>query len=527
MRRRTLAALTGAMMLSACVMPTAQIGTTAAGTASAGPTGPGATPWAVISSGPATGGAPRAAIPTGVTVSGAVKVPAGLVAAGGMNLVAAGSGNIVAAGGMNYALLALQEEAAGGVEVFLADAAGNPIPGLATAKTDAAGAFEIENVPADFTFVVACQVPTKDGKTATFQTLAKPGKLGATANLDAATTLVAANVLEGQKGGDLGDFNPAVFKTATETTAKNLAPEKLPDFSDRASVKAKMAELIEAVAELKVSVDQLRTEIAEVKKTLEDLKAELAKAQAPAGEAPPAGTDGTRPDPTQTPQAPPPTGTAPAPGGACAPSSHRFLVENREAIAYIEFKVPTPDKPRDQWMTASTAKRDADYWANTPDGCPHLVLAKNESGQVVGMIENFTIPTGAPKDVKLDFRPATSTGSSPAPTTSPTTGATKPPSTAPTTGPGGTVAQCTEKRLHRFKTRSTDVAFLLFDVPNSGDPPQHAAQGQLGADGLWEASVPEGCPHDIKGFDRNWQFIGGMKGHVIPIGAPEVYELAF
>ena len=519
MRRRSLFALTGALMLSACALPTLTV--TPAALPSAGPGLPGASPGSVL---PAAGVAAQA----GVTVSGAVKVPAGIIAAGGMNLVAAGSGNLVAAGsgnlvaagGMNYGLLALSEAPAAGAEVFLADAAGNPIPGLEKVKTDAKGNFTIPGVPPDFTFVVAAEITTIAGKKATFQTLAKPGKLGATVNLDAATTLVASNVLEGQKGSDLGDFNPAIFKTAAETTARNLDDAKLPDFSDRASVRAKMAELIAAVSELKASVDQLRTELSEVKKSLDDLRAALEKPATDA--APPApGTDPGRlepPPPTTRPGSPAPDGTQPA---TCPRVGHQFMVPDPTKVAFIEFKVPTPDKPREQWMNASTAKRDAGYWADVPEGCPLLVLFKNDRGEVVHAIDNFAIRVGAEKQVRFDLPPtgtATSAPGTPRPEDTP-----RPEGTP---SPGVNTGTCTEPRPHRFKLRSTNVAFLLFDVPNSGDPPRHAAEGHLAADGSWEAAVPEGCPHDVKAFDENWQFVGGLKGYVIPAGAAFDHPLA-
>ncbi len=547
MRRRSITALVSAMLLSACTLPAITVAPS--GTVVTGPTTPGATPWAVLSSGPTTGGVARPAVQNGVTISGAVKVPAGIIAAGGMNLVAAGSGNLVAAGGMNYDLLAVDEAPAAGADVFLADAAGNPIPGLDKVKTDDKGNFTIPNVPADFTFVVAAEVTTKDGKKATFQTLTKPGKLGATAVVDAATTLVASNVLEGQKGSDLGEFNPAVFKTAAETTAKNLDADKLPDFSDRASVKARMAQLLEAVSELKESVNQLRSEISEVKKTLEDLRAALAGSRTQPGVAPmpgesppPTGVFRTPPPPQpgespRTGELPPPTDQPPTQPTAhdCVPANHQFILPSAEEaanVAYIEFKIPTPDKPRDQWMNASTAKRENDFWSGTPEGCPHLVLFKNERGEVLHAIPDFVIRVGSEKQVRFE-KPTTDTGTyTPPPTTGtytppPTTGTyTPPPTTGTYTPPPTTGGTCTEPRFHRFTLRNPSDGFLLFDVPNSGDPPHHAAEGRRAADGSWEASVPEGCPHDIKLFDKDWQPLGYLKGYVIPVGAPADLELA-
>src|SRR5687768_11727100 len=116
--RRLLLATLYTALASACVV--------------AGPVTPSST------SKPAAGGGAKATPRPGqALIAGKVLAPAGMVAAGAGNLVGSDGGSligpdgasIVAAGGGNYRHLAVQEKALGGVEVFLTDATGNPLPG--------------------------------------------------------------------------------------------------------------------------------------------------------------------------------------------------------------------------------------------------------------------------------------------------------------------------------------------------------------------------------------------------------------
>jgi sugar lactone lactonase YvrE len=228
--------------------------------------------------------ATRAPYPTGL-ITGLVRGPAGIVAAGGGNVISAGGGNLIGPAGGNLIgpaggnmqgrhLLALEEQGLAGVEVFVADAAGKPIPGLPSVLTNAKGGFSIPKVPAGFTYVVAARVKTAAGDATTLKTLAKATTLGTTVDLDMANTLVTTAVVNGRQDA-LGEFNAATFQRAVETTAKHLDAKTLPDLADSSAVLAHMTALAEQVTELKSAVTELKSMLAKVTERLDQLEAEI------------------------------------------------------------------------------------------------------------------------------------------------------------------------------------------------------------------------------------------------------------
>jgi sugar lactone lactonase YvrE len=228
--------------------------------------------------------ATRAPYPTGL-ITGLVRGPAGIVAAGGGNVVSAGGGNLIGPAGGNLIgpaggnmrarrVLALEEQGLAGVEVYVADAAGKPIPGLPSVLTNAKGGFSIPKVPAGFTYVVAARVKTAAGDATTLKTLAKATTLGTTVDLDVANTLVTTAVVNGRQDA-LGEFNAATFQRAVETTAKHLSANTLPDLADSSAVLAHMTALAEEVTELKSAVSELKSMLAKVTERLDQLEAEI------------------------------------------------------------------------------------------------------------------------------------------------------------------------------------------------------------------------------------------------------------
>lgn len=286
----------------------------------------------------ATGPVPSGPAPNGqALIAGRVLAPPGLVAAGGGNVIvnntghlkAAGSDGIlshngaavVAAAAPRRGLLAIEERPLAGAEVFLADSAGNPLPGRQPVQTAADGTFTIADAPADAAVVVAARVRTADGRAAMLHTIAKPTALGATAEVSGASTMVAA-ALVSSRSDALEQFNPAVFQTATEATARNMSVADLPDFADRQAVVRRMNELAARISEIQAALDDLRKEIAEIKASIEDLKAMIAGLRMgpaaamtpPPGSVPP-GPGATEPGPTASGA----TGPGPAgPGPGCA-----------------------------------------------------------------------------------------------------------------------------------------------------------------------------------------------------------------
>ena len=135
--------LLAALVLTACQPPAA----TQTVQASAG-TAPSASPTPTAS-------------PTLAVVTGVVKAPAGIVGAvisnNGGNVIPTGGGNVIPTGGGNLRILAVTEAPLANTEVFLADAAGQPYPGLASTTTDAGGQFTFSQVPAGYTYMVVAR----------------------------------------------------------------------------------------------------------------------------------------------------------------------------------------------------------------------------------------------------------------------------------------------------------------------------------------------------------------------------------
>ena len=205
---------------------------------------------------------------SGVTLSGTVQAPAGMSA---VPLKTAFGAPLA-----NRQLLDVGQSPLANTEVFLSDAAGIPIPGIASVQTDAKGKYSFANVPPDFTFMVAARAKNAAGKDLTLQTLVKPDAFGANADVDAASTLVTAGVINGQAGA-LGDFNADTFKAATQATAKQLQTSDLPDLSDRAAVLSHIGKLAGTASELKGALEQIKHDMKSIKHDLQDLQKRVAE----------------------------------------------------------------------------------------------------------------------------------------------------------------------------------------------------------------------------------------------------------
>lgn len=171
-------------------------------------------------------------------------------------------------------LLALSQSALANAEVFLADAAGDPYPGIAPTRTNASGQFEFPAVPKGYTYLVVARCTTAAGKAARLQTLAKVGDLGATANLDVGSTMVTTAMVAGLSGG-LGDLDVDKLKRAATLTAEHVSPDRMPDLADPASILAAMRDLESSVAELKADLADLRRTVGELKASVTELDGKL------------------------------------------------------------------------------------------------------------------------------------------------------------------------------------------------------------------------------------------------------------
>lgn len=272
----------------------------------------------------------RVRVPPNVTLGGDVK----LIGVDGASLEDGSTGKIISDGGMRFKgtafqLSALENQRVEGVRVFVADGAGQPVPGIPEGKTNDSGEFTLSEVPPGETFVLIAEVPTDRGVPAQLRTVVKVGNYGATTVLDAASTLVSFNVLGDLRGGELGDFNPSKFETATKATERSLSAENLPDFTDVVAIKTRMDKLIRTVDELRDLLNELRADLTEIKTAIDSLRASAtqdvtdAPSVAPSVE-PTLGPDAPQPsfvpplDPSSPTPAPAVSASAPAPN---APST--------------------------------------------------------------------------------------------------------------------------------------------------------------------------------------------------------------
>lgn len=162
-----------------------------------------------------------------------------------------------------------------GARVYLADAGGRALPAIDAVQTDENGDFSLKDVPPGFTFMVVAEVPTADQKVVYVRTLVRVGPLGASAEVDPASTLVTVSVVDGLPNGDLGAFNPVKFEEARETVKQSLKSDQLPDFTDLLAVKRRIAALRQEIKALRVTLDEMRKDLADMKESLESLRQEI------------------------------------------------------------------------------------------------------------------------------------------------------------------------------------------------------------------------------------------------------------
>jgi hypothetical protein len=121
-----------------------------------------------------------------VQVVGQLRIPAGLALASSARLVSERAAGLVAnnagglvsnnAGGLlglgadgrlarpAFRLQQLQTAGVEGARVYVADQAGNPIPGIPEVRSDGEARFTLGQVPAEEVFVIVAEVPTAGGK---------------------------------------------------------------------------------------------------------------------------------------------------------------------------------------------------------------------------------------------------------------------------------------------------------------------------------------------------------------------------
>ena len=341
--------------------------------------------------------------PKHTIITGSVKAPKDIlprvIPTGGGNVIPTGGGNVIPTGGGNYRVNALGESPLANATVFLADAAGHPFPGMAYATTDPSGQFTFHSVPAGHTFMVVVagrdQARQKD---MTLQTLVQPSELGATTQVDTSTSLVTLAVTEGQ--GQLGNFNAAAFRTATEATARHLDANSLPDLSDRSAVLARVEELSRTVVELKQAIEEIRQALQEIQASLEELKTQVAN-QANGPYRPP--RPGSKPGDGYTPPAQGPGGWngGARPGDCAPPQAYVFTLKNPYPSYPLRVDFVSPYGHLKAQLIFTAAGQTAS--AHLPTGCPHALTLRDANGTVLASEASWSIPLGSGTDVTLPF----------------------------------------------------------------------------------------------------------------------------
>jgi hypothetical protein len=205
-----------------------------------------------------------------------------------------------------------QESALAAADVFLADAAGNALPGL-HGTTSTNGTFDLRRIPADYGLQVVAHKREADGRPVTLRTLTHTSTVGATANPSIGTTILTLALLQ-HRTGLPGVVNMTSFNRAVALVYIHLGQGGAVNPADEKAMIALFTGWLATDAELKTLDVELLNEVAVPLGTYEDLLAAIARF---AGEATPAGL---APLPSPSPPSPRPSATADAAATASAPT---------------------------------------------------------------------------------------------------------------------------------------------------------------------------------------------------------------
>ena len=312
------------------------------------------------------------------SLEGLVTAPAGLVAAGGLNMVAAGGGNLigvggstmVAAGGGNWRLLQAQAAPLVGAEVVVTDGLGTPIAGIARVKTDKSGRYKLTGLPASGAFAVQVGFKTDDGKNAgTLVTLAEGG--ATKADVTASTTCVAVALL-GEKGKAVKGFDGEAFQTAVGLIDKEAATDAPPPMWDRARIVSWMGKLEAKLDALRDSLSRVGARLDSIESKLDAL---LARDRSPGPTTAPSAVATATTAPGASPTAPGATAT---PAGTVATATPGGTGTPKSALKpLVPIGGATADKlamgDNNNLMAAGAGS--GPVWVGLPDGAAQLDAA--------------------------------------------------------------------------------------------------------------------------------------------------------
>lgn len=170
-----------------------------------------------------------------------------------------------------------REQAVTKGEVLLVDAAGRALPGR-TLEVGATGGFQINRVPAGQSLVVALRTKTATGATIELKGLAQTNDQGDTTDVNAATTIAVAALLEGHRQA-LGAFDQDKYDQLVAKIYLLLPTVTRLNLADDAAVIALFKTWASADADLKALYDALRAQITKPTMTLAEQVQALAAAQ--------------------------------------------------------------------------------------------------------------------------------------------------------------------------------------------------------------------------------------------------------
>ncbi|MDB5095801.1 MAG: type sorting protein [Cyanobacteria bacterium RYN_339] len=314
-------------------------------------------------------GAAQLTSPAATTLlTGAVTVPAAIVAQGGGNIVAQGGGNIVAQGGGNivaqgggnfidpngnitggslispnggtYALMATRKDvplANTQVALLLPNGQllkrnGKPL----VVRTGAGGVYRFQNLPVGVTFQVIVLAATEGGKPARLKALARASAEGAVADVSPASTLVTGRAVKNKS--KLGDLDLASLGAAILATKKALETDPLVDLTDDAKVGERMAQVEKANPDLGRTLDSVSAKLDQNAIESTALSEQVAQTKEP------------EPEPEEQPS----TGASSAPPGSFATSNPFCAAGTAPTLLLDEAKKPV------EFVAASGLALDAD-----------------------------------------------------------------------------------------------------------------------------------------------------------------------
>jgi hypothetical protein len=215
-----------------------------------------------------------------------------------------------------------QESALAGADVFLADAAGNALPGL-HATTSSKGTFDLRRIPADYGVEVVAEKREADGRPVTLRTITHTMAQGATANPSIGTTILTLALLQ-HRTGLIGVVNTASFNRAVALIYMHLAQGGPVNPADDKAMIALFTSWLATDAELKTLAAELMSEVSSPIGSYDELVAAIARFNGevtPIGLKPLATPSPASPLPSATASASPDAGaTASAPTGTPTPS---------------------------------------------------------------------------------------------------------------------------------------------------------------------------------------------------------------